>query len=225
MTNCQHAAVIAAMIERIEETALLEREYAIKRTQTSYCSDMHDVARDLYKRGPSYARLRLMELVKFGLRDAFEEAVKAAGLTMADVNEAEIQERDDFIDKERMQVGDFIAYLARVANQREPAVPYMDEIESRLSLWCKRYADMRSFAAVLIGKDAPLEWIYDPEKEHCDSCRRLNGKVKRASFWKAAGVLPQNPPNPLLKCGGWRCGCELRPTNKPLTRGGLPKLP
>jgi len=95
----------------------------------------------------------------------------------------------------------------------------------RAEMWILRYTDVENEARTMAANDPKLEWVWDPAKEHCTSCARLNGKVKRASFWREMGVLPQNPPNAKLECGGWRCGCILRPTDKPVSRGPLPGLP
>ena len=60
---------------------------------------------------------------------------------------------------------------------------------------------------------------------NCNSCLKLDGKVKRASWWTENNVLPRVPGAPWLACKGWRCQCGLFPTDKPLSRGRMPKLP
>lgn len=91
-------------------------------------------------------------------------------------------------------------------------------------LWVNRYNDLKNRAKVLACKDQKLEWVIGPTEEHCSSCSRLNGKVKRGSAWNASGIKPQDPPNGSLACGGWRCLCELRQTNRPVSRGPLPRV-
>jgi hypothetical protein len=100
----------------------------------------------------------------------------------------------------------------------------LSDADGRLALWKARFDDVRNRAKMILGQDAKLEWIYG-DTEHCDTCARLNGVVKRASFWMSHGVLPQAPPNPRLKCGGWKCQCSLEPTDKRLTRGRMPSTP
>ncbi len=60
---------------------------------------------------------------------------------------------------------------------------------------------------------------------NCSSCLKLDGKVKRASWWTENNVLPRVPGAPWLACKGWRCQCGLFTTDKPLSRGRMPKLP
>lgn len=99
---------------------------------------------------------------------------------------------------------------------------------TRAELWVTRYTDVVSRGQVAACGDRKLEWVLhlihftaDP----CRSCLKLDGKVKRASFWQKMGVRPQNPVNPSLECEGWRCGCGFRETDEPLSRGPLPGLP
>lgn len=94
----------------------------------------------------------------------------------------------------------------------------------RAELWGTRAVDVQNQARLMACRDKKLKWVFDPAKEHCDSCAKLNGKVKRASYWRARGLQPQNPPNPALGCGGWKCGCVFEVTDEPLSRGPLPNV-
>ena len=94
-------------------------------------------------------------------------------------------------------------------------------ILNRAKLWSKLYNDYRIQARIAAGENEKLIWIYG-DTQHCAKCFALNGKVKRAKYWRASGIHPQNPPNAHLDCGGWRCKCQLRRTNKPCSQGLLP---
>lgn len=96
---------------------------------------------------------------------------------------------------------------------------------SRTELWVNRYRDLQNRARVLACEDQKLEWVIGQTEEHCTTCPRLNGQVRRASYWLDVGIVPQNPPNPDLECGGWKCLCEQKPTKKPVSRGRLPRTP
>lgn len=92
----------------------------------------------------------------------------------------------------------------------------------RVEMWTNRYRDVVNRAKQMACADQKLVWVLNPTKENCNSCIKLNGKVKRASQWKRAGIRPQHPD---LECGGWRCGCELIVTDERLSMGPLPRLP
>ena len=95
----------------------------------------------------------------------------------------------------------------------------------RAQLWVNRYNDVKSEAQILACKDQKLRWDLGLTEKHCRTCYALNGKVKRASFWKKLGVRPQNAPNYLLECEGWKCDCGMVVTDEPLSRGAMPSLP
>jgi hypothetical protein len=96
---------------------------------------------------------------------------------------------------------------------------------ARADLWINRYNQATTQARMMACGDKKMIWLLGVREKHCRTCNALNGKVKRNSTWQAAGVLPQNAPNPLLECEGWNCGCSLTPTNEPLSKGRLPSLP
>lgn len=91
----------------------------------------------------------------------------------------------------------------------------------RGELWAMRYDQVREAGRASAGADRKAVWTLG-NTEHCGSCLKLAGKVKRYSQWTAAGILPKVGA---LECGGWQCGCSLPPTDQPLSKGPLPSLP
>lgn len=98
-------------------------------------------------------------------------------------------------------------------------------IMARIELWASRYKDIVNRAKVMACGDRKLMWRLGPTKVHCKSCLRLDGKVKRASYWQKIEVRPRHPPNSNLECEGWICLCVFELTNEPMSKGPLPKLP
>jgi len=95
---------------------------------------------------------------------------------------------------------------------------------SRAEIWIGRYEGIRSQAKAMACKDKKLRWTLG-ESEHCQSCLKLAGKIKRASYWYERGILPRVHGAEYLECGGWRCQCTLEPTSEPASKGPLPSLP
>jgi len=95
---------------------------------------------------------------------------------------------------------------------------------ARVEMWAARYSDLQSRARLMACEDQKLQWVMGATKEHCNSCLRLSGKVKRASYWRRVNVYPQSPPNPNLECDGWG-KCQLLPTDERCSPGPLPRLP
>jgi len=94
----------------------------------------------------------------------------------------------------------------------------------RAEMWTSRYDEVRHTAEVYASGDKKLMWTLG-RAEHCPSCLKLHGKVKRASYWAEKGILPRVPGAPYLACRGYRCDCSLVPTDEPLSPGRLPNLP
>jgi len=95
----------------------------------------------------------------------------------------------------------------------------------RAEYWINQYDSVRTQAKLMACGNKKMRWDMDPSKEHCSSCAKLAGKVKRANFWQERGIMPRNAPNPNLECGGWLCGCSFVVTDETLSRGRLPNLP
>lgn len=87
---------------------------------------------------------------------------------------------------------------------------------ARVPLWAVRWDEAYNTATLLIASNegGNLEWKLGETEEHCETCSALNGIVARASEWEELGVYPQSAPNEMLECGGWKCDCDLVPTDK-----------
>jgi len=191
-------------------------------TTDKYAREIDAAAKQYWKDGSKGGFLtRMRGTVKFGLTDAFDLGASDMGITKEDYTEKDTKARDDIITEEQSHIPDLFEFLDKAANS---GTQNLADLQYRLDLWKARFDDVRGRARVIVAEDAKLEWVYG-DTEHCPSCLKLNGIVKRASFWKKYGVEPKNPPNEKLKCKGFKCQCELQPTDKPLKRGGLPRLP
>lgn len=176
----------------------------------------------------SIDRVDFIKLFEQGVPIAFEHAwltgaKDAAGITsmeeLTDEEQAALQSR---IDLELSFVAGFADYI--VAHSKAEGFK-LGSLRHRASLWGNRYTDVVNEAKMMAGGNKKYRWQYFPEKEHCISCRKLNGKVKRMSYWKKHDCRPQHPD---LQCmhdasGPTVCGCEFVETDEPCSRGPLPK--
>ncbi len=110
-----------------------------------------------------------------------------------------------------------------VSNRKQTEVDTkLSTAMSRIPMWTNRYREVQTTAQLMSGENFKQIWILGPTEEHCKSCSKLAGKVKRKSFWLASGIQPRASS---LSCGGWNCLCELQPTSEPASRGPLPRIP
>ena len=155
------------------------------------------------------------------LTEAFAAGAKECGIKMDELTIDEQLVLADILTAETS----FVSGLATAVNESSRANKgKLTPLYGRVELWVNRYNDVKNQAKILVCKDQKLEWIYGDTNVHCSTCLRLHGKVKRASQWQASGIHPQQPPNDALECGGWACACTLQPTDKPVTKGPLPRF-
>lgn len=154
------------------------------------------------------------------LTQAWDEGAAECGIKPDEYTIEEQLALGNAISKELSNLPDFALRIDQNKVNEGKLAPLLDRAGT---LWGNRYNDLKNRAKVLACKDQKLEWIIGPTEEHCPSCSRLNGKVKRGSVWQSSGVQPQNPPNGRLQCGGWNCLCELRQTDRAVSRGPLPR--
>ena len=167
----------------------------------------------------------MVTAIHMGIPTAWYEGAAACGIMPADLSPEEKTALRQAIFHEE----NYIARLAQVVEAGSKANGgKLGPLMARAGTWIARYHDIVNRAKVMACADQKLRWTLHGAhvtKEPCSTCVKLNGKVKRASYWKRVGVQPQNPPNPSLECLGWLCGCSFEVTDEPLSRGPLPRLP
>ena len=162
----------------------------------------------------------LFELIEDQFKRAFNEAMRNNGLDpVADWTpeiEAEYQRlvTDQFEFIERF-AADIIA--GRGGSK--------DEFMARADLWANQYESVVNEAKLITAyKKQKYKWVLGATEEHCETCSALNGIVAYVEDWEQAGFHPQQPPNELLACGGWRCDCSLEPTDERRSADALGRL-
>lgn len=155
--------------------------------------------------------------IRRGIAKAFEQGADTWGIKPDELDAEELGARDQIVDAE----GGYVRPLADDIEAGSKANGgKLDSFFYRAELWASKFDQVVQRAKILTGENQKLEWVYDPNTEHCPDCAKLNGKVKRAKDWDAAGIFPKSRR---LKCRGYFCGCDLEPTTKRITKGPLPQ--
>lgn len=158
----------------------------------------------------------ISSVIRRNLTVAWSEGARECGILEDELSEEELKARDAFIENQLEFVG---AFGEAIREGDKISGEKLTPLYVRAELWVNRYGEARNQAKVMACGDQKLVWRINSHcKEHCRSCVSLNGKVKRASYW-ARTIQPRSID---LDCGGWRCCCELFPTNEPISRGTLP---
>jgi len=191
---------------------------------TSYGRDIRGIIRALWNGSiDENDAFRLMyDTVRIGLTRAFHEGAAECDILPVELSGEEKMTLSMAISNEQ---GRILGLLDEVmAGSKENGGPWAS-FASRADMWVLRYKDLQNKAKLMTCKDKKLKWILGRTEKHCRSCLKLTDKVKRASYWEERRIRPQNPPNSLLECGGWKCDCSLVPTDAPMSKGPLPRLP
>lgn len=159
-------------------------------------------------------RMRLVIAEDF--ENAWTEGAKSVGISPSERTPEEQAVLNQMTAENISHLPGFALFI--FINQR--GVGKLATVYNRAVLWINRYNEVRNRAIQMSGENKKLIWTVGPT-EHCVDCIRLNGKVKRASQWKAANIAPQSK---LLNCWGGHCQCKLDKTNRPMSKGPLPKL-
>ena len=163
----------------------------------------------------------MQSVIERELWNAWWEGMESCGMTKADM---EPEDRETV----NTEIYSQIFFLGRFADDivagSKANGGNLDALMVRASMWINAYKSVRDLAKVSVCGDQKDEWVYG-DTDHCSTCEKLNGIVKRASVWNRAGLQPGNPPNDSLECEGWLCQCSLRATTKPATPGPLPSVP
>jgi hypothetical protein len=116
-------------------------------------------------------------------------------------------------------------YYTDIMKARSDKAP-IDTLLSRAELWAGQWntAYENATSLITLNNGGREEWVLGATEQHCPECAALNGIVAFANEWEELGVRPKNPPNDNLTCGGWRCDCERRATDKKRSRNAYNRI-
>lgn len=155
-----------------------------------------------------------------GMRQAFEEGAQKNGILPSDYTDAEWEIINSAIASQVTYIDNFADYISQ--NNRDSGGK-LEPLFSRLQLWVNKYQEIVEQASIVTGENKKYKWVTHAG-ESCESCKKLNGKIKRASFWDEKSLYPGCD---ILQCmqgakGVPVCKCTLEETDEPATRGPLP---
>lgn len=210
-------AAVLVEVQTAEATALVE-------TETSYGQSIRAAVRGLWN--GSLSRFDFVDsmilTIRRNLTNAWYEGARSVGINAPD--ELSTAETDTLEAMIANEINFLFRFAGDIERQNKAAGGALTPLLERAGLWSNRYGDAQSRARLMASNDPKLKWVYG-DTQHCATCNKLNGKVKRASQWAAAGISPRRPPNTALDCKGWKCQCTLDPTSDPLSKGPLPSVP
>ena len=199
---------LAANIEHVKTQAYFQRAL------WSYVRAFHsggDVSEFLDK---------FIVLIEDQARRAWNEGMRNVGLDPRNITIDQRSRLQEIVNQELNRVLEFASDIENARIEGKPVDPF----KARVDLWANRYPNIVNEAQAYCKPYDLFVWRYGDTMRHCSTCAQLNGIVATGDNWRMSGVMPQNPPNPRLECGGWRCRCRLEPTTEPPTSTGIPMV-
>lgn len=152
------------------------------------------------------------------LSEAYYEGSAKMGVRRDELTDEELRQLTTLIFEQFQYAHSLGQYVLRnsKANDR-----LLRSAQARLPMWLITFDKFVQLGMLAAKEDPKLKWVLG-DAEHCSSCLKLAGKVKRKSQWIAADIYPKHSN---LACSGRNCKCEWIPTDEPLSKGPLPKIP
>jgi len=159
--------------------------------------------------------------IKRHLPQAWYEGAKEGGLLPSELTPNERMALQNAIVDEMSHITKF---AQAIEDNSRAKGGKLKPLLNRTAMWCNRYEEIRMGARALAAADMKVRWTLG-DAEHCKSCLRLDGKIKRNSYWLRKGILPRVAGALYLGCAGYNCQCSLVPTDERCSPGPLPRLP
>lgn len=156
--------------------------------------------------------------IRLGYETAWREGAKTCNIGPNERTVEETQRLEAMIVENRQYI---FGYGEAIEAGSKANGGKLAPLMTRAELWINKYNEVKAVAQEMACADTKLMWVWSPEKEHCSDCRKLNGRVYRASVWAKYDIWPQSQA---LECRGFRCGCSFVPTDKPITPGRPPRI-
>jgi len=185
------------------DAVLAEQELAAGQAQ--YGKTLRGIVSQLWRGGLDLQQAFVLfeSTVNLSLTSAWHSAARSVGILPSELSP---EERTMLIRIIADEIVRIIPFLLDVETGNRASGGKLGPFLARANMWALRYADVWSLALTMARNDPKLTWLINITrivKRNCPSCLRMNGKTKRASFFRRKGIRPQNPPNGLLICGGW----------------------
>jgi hypothetical protein len=142
------------------------------------------------------------------LTEAWFEGMADNSLTHDDMTPEWQALLDQAISSEMNFLPDLGYWIAQTVLSVKPVESALPAIRARLDMWANRWLDVKNQAIHATAEPFAKEIWIKGDTEHCPTCNALNGLVAYVTEWDQAGFHPQNPPNKMLLCKGYKCGCR-----------------
>ncbi len=150
------------------------------------------------------------------LREAWYAGLQRADIQPEEMSDEERMAMERFINSQYPYV---INFAQAVSSGSQANGGKLAPLFNRARLWTNRYGEAENQAFIMASQNQKMRWTRNPQKDSCETCLALDGRVYRAETWHRNGVWPRSPR---LRCFPGPCGCTLERTSDRITPGRFP---
>lgn len=148
----------------------------------------------------------LRRVVREGVTDAYTEGLREGGADPNDLADEDAQAIADLVNTQAQHTTD----LAKAIRQaKSDKALQRDLLNVRLPLWVASIESAGNLGRASAQVNIMGTWKLGKTEEHCETCAKLNGKRHRLRWYIDNGLIPRQPGNENLQCGGWKCDCQV----------------
>lgn len=202
-------------IDHLHEMYVMAHDYAVlleqlatpqkplKKSETNFGITLRKTATRLWRGQTTKAEFidAFWFGIERGLWRAALEGIGSLGFAEDELAPTEIAKLNSIIDATRPFVSSLADWIEE--NSQANGGKFQAVTNRVTQNWVNRYQQVYQQAQALVGRDLKAMWWLGIA-EHCKSCLKLAGKIRRWSWWNEQGILPRVPGAEYLECQGYR---------------------
>ena len=200
-------------------------EASTMQSAANYAKTMRGIARQVWRGERINAFPLMWGAVGQGIVQAWAQGAASCGVSEEELTNDERVRREMIIIEQRNHILPFLTWVHTHRRDGDNKLPWRS-INSRAAMWGNAWNKAYNEGKARACANQKLEWVLHGRrvtKEPCRDCKKLNGRIYRASTWAKWQIFPQSFQ---LACKGFNCGCAFKDAepDERVNRGRPPKL-
>ncbi len=159
-----------------------------------YAKTLRGIARQVWQGKPIDGLQLMWNAVSIGLTDAWNQGARACGIAPDELSLDEQIRRDMLIVQQRQYIPEFLAWV-NVHRRDGPDKLFWRQILPRTRSWANAWNRAYNEAQARACGNEKLMWVVHGlkmTKKTCKDCKKLNGRIYRASIWSKHNIYTQS---------------------------------
>lgn len=196
----------------------------VKKKASNFADQLTNIVTGIYKGTLNSVSgiLAINTVINTHFKQAWEGGMAKFGLSLEDMTPEENVRLQHEIGVQAQYIGNYVYDIRQAADNGKP----LSSVLYRVALWENAYYSIYNIAASMAAADQPAYWKLGQTEDHCGTCLHYSQQgVHRMSIWRKylvpVGHMPRQIDGGNKECGGWRCDCDLEPTDEKIKPGKI----